>query len=95
MGAEIVTAVWDFESDQKALLDLVTMLHAEHGTFKTVAMCCHGERLMAESETNQKKWLLKKKNKMENNEKTLKNKTRPPFLIDYKELQKKRIRKKP
>mmetsp|Transcript_12555 Transcript_12555/g.24524 ORF Transcript_12555/g.24524 Transcript_12555/m.24524 type:complete len:1551 (-) Transcript_12555:259-4911(-) len=42
MGSEILTAEWDFQSVPAALSATVDDLLREHGTFKTVAMCCHG-----------------------------------------------------
>jgi hypothetical protein len=41
-GAPIVTAVYDFEGQPSDFSCLLNELKAEHGTFKTVCMCCHG-----------------------------------------------------
>lgn len=59
MGAPIVTATWDFEESIDALTDLVRSLVHEHGTFKTVAVCCHGtsEKVFEEHES-ENWWML-------------------------------------
>jgi len=63
MGAEIVTATWDFDADVRALETKVANLVAEHGTFKTIALCCHGlgtcqtgEELMKNRRSLHEKW---------------------------------------
>lgn len=59
MGAQIVTAVWPFEACPEDLLQLVADLVAKHGTFKTIAMCCHdggGSEEIEVSEEKQKHW---------------------------------------
>jgi hypothetical protein len=42
MGAEIVTATWKWEENPESLTELVKSLVSTHGTFKTIALCCHG-----------------------------------------------------
>jgi len=43
MGAPIVTAIYDFNKDSAALIKQIQDLVAEHGAFKTMALCCHGK----------------------------------------------------
>jgi len=42
MGAPIVTAVYDFGGDPETFVKQINDLVAEHGAFKTMALCCHG-----------------------------------------------------
>jgi hypothetical protein len=50
MGAEIVTSTWKFEENPESLSELVKNLVNTHGTFKTLALCCHGTGSDAQSE---------------------------------------------
>jgi hypothetical protein len=43
MGAPIVTAVYDFSGDPESFVKQIKDLVAEHGAFKTMALCCHGK----------------------------------------------------
>merc|ERR1719160_1619809 len=59
MGAPIVSAVWDFEGSIDTLTDLVRSLVQEHGTFKTVAVYCHGASgEFFEEDVSEKWWML-------------------------------------
>ena len=43
MGALIVTAVYDFGGEPESFVKQIKDLVAEHGAFKTIALCCHGK----------------------------------------------------
>jgi len=43
MGAPIVTAVYDFDGEPETFVKQIKDLVAEHGAFKTMALCCHGK----------------------------------------------------